>query len=490
MHHREARLRDTKDGRHRRLPGLVALLLLTACQGLPGERGGQSRPQPGGDGAPAAEPSMGHTAGGSPRPEESSGAGARSDDGTPAAPSAPRPVAGAEAVDPNRSAAAPPAAADLWQRLRGRFVFGDRCDGQSQVRRWALVHARDPAALRAELARVVPTLDLVAGVLALRGIPSDFALLPWVESRYRAVPATGNRPAGIWQLMPATARDFGLVVSPQLDERLDLYASTHAAAALLEHLGQRFGGDWRLVAMAFNAGEFRVARALARQRDAGGAYRPEDLPLSPITHAHLAQLEAIGCILRDPDFYAVELPAADPAHRLRAVALPFALDRDLAEAIADVDADTFDALNPAVRGPLIAAGRHLLLPQRSLARWQTLIAALPAKAAARDWRFVDPPRHGGRAVAALEATGLPPAWLSALHDGEHVRGRAGPARLLPVARHREAALPGMRRYRVREGDSAWAIARRLGVRLEALLQANGLGERSTLRPGQWLRIPD
>lgn len=393
-------------------------------------------------------------------------------------------------------AAQPPV--DLWTQLRAGLRFPDVCQQKPQTRRWARVYARDPRMFERELQRVAAELAFVADVLALRGVPADFALLPWVESQFRAVETRGNRPAGIWQFMPATARDFGLAVGPGYDARLDLYAATLAAASLLEYLGAGFDGDWRLASMAFNAGEFRVRRALARRRDPASPLRVEDLSLSPVTHEHLAKLEALGCLIRHPGRYGIELPEVAADARLRVVSLPGPIDRDLARAMAGIDEAQFARLNPALRSPLLPGGRHLLLPQSALPRWQSLTAGLPMAAAARDWRAV--PANGtstadGAGTAATgqgtgRSEGIDPAWLAMLNDNS---GERRDPILLPLGEHAAARVAGHvaagDRYRVRSGDSPWTIARRLGVRLDALLRANGLGERSILRPGQWLRIP-
>lgn len=99
--------------------------------------------------------------------------------------------------------------------------------------------------------------------LEAEGVPGELLAVGWVESRFdpEALSARGAR--GAWQLMPATARRFGLEVSRQRDDRTDLHRSTRAAARYLAELRERFG-DWLLVLAAYNAGEQRVDDALAR----------------------------------------------------------------------------------------------------------------------------------------------------------------------------------------------------------------------------------
>jgi len=374
----------------------------------------------------------------------------------------------------------PEVAPDLWQRLRDRFAFAQCTDATRPDTRRA-------KAIAAQLAQVLPRVALVEEMAAGSQVPGEFVLLPLVESGFRAVPARGGGPAGPWQFMARTARAYGLAIGPDLDARLDFRASTLAALRLLDDLGRAFEGDWILANMAFNAGEFRVRRAV---RAAGDSAAPHaGLSLSPITHQHTARLLAAACVVLEPERHGIELPALDPAARLVAVGNAAPLDRDLAIALSGLAAREFDALNAASRLSPIPAGVDLLLPQAAAARLNEGLALVPP-AARRDWRL----EHGAVApdfarAARTAPDGVDAALLARLNQE---RGRdAGylvPAASPPRAARAAHGVGGNDHYVVRSGDSPWVIARRFQVPLADLLDWNELVAGAILRPGQLVRI--
>ncbi len=114
--------------------------------------------------------------------------------------------------------------------------------------------------------------------LEKHGMPESMKYLAVAESMLVPGAVSSARAAGLWQLMPATAREMGLRVDGTVDERLDMYRSTEAAVLMLKDLHQQFG-DWHLALAAYNCGPGRVRRAI---RAAGGhTYYPKVKPYLP-----------------------------------------------------------------------------------------------------------------------------------------------------------------------------------------------------------------
>lgn len=393
---------------------------------------------------------------------------------------------------------APESLVSPWDRLRARLAMPG-CDYNPAVQRWARLYTQGPQRFSANLKRAAPFLLLVLDELERRDLPGEFAFLPYLESTYEPIPAQGNNAAGMWQFVPGTARAAGMQIQPGYDGRLDALASTRGAVDLLARYQEEFG-DWRLVDMAFNAGEFGVKQMLRGQSDLS-AEALGRLRLSPITHEHLAKLLALSCILSEPERYHVELPQLDGSERLLPVELERPIDLRVAQRLAGIDSEEFQRWNAAYRGTQMPSGApsRLLLPEPARTRFLERYAQMPPEQW-HDWSVVrlDAPRSVDELA---QAGGVESNLLGVVNgvDGDRAFAR-GASVLLPShaaasfgTPMRPATVPAppagdVRTHTVQPGDTLWDIARRYRLTLSQLLRWNGLGERATLSPGQRLRV--
>ncbi|MHB8679313.1 MAG: LysM peptidoglycan-binding domain-containing protein [Rudaea sp.] len=409
----------------------------------------------------------------------------------------PAPATAPARVEPrstSSTAPAPAVALSPWAQLRGHFVLPD-CDYNPDVTHLAHWFSADPSGFAESLRQALPFLLFVARRVEARGMPGEFALLPYIESNYVPLGSTGDRAAGIWQLLPDTAREAGLRIGTGYDGRLDIAASTEAALDLLERYYDHFG-DWRVVDMAFNAGPYRIAKLLGNSAVPASAAGLGRLRVDAHTHRHLAKLLAVACVVSDPSRFDVTLPEPGPADFLTLVPLPAPLDLQLAARLAGVDAARLRQLNPGyLRGRMPSASPfHLLLPE---AQSRTLTAALDKlpQPLWREWHEIVlresetldvlAQAHGVDTNALATANSL--AADATLAPGTRVLmpGR-GTGFIAEATTSRTAENADT--HIVHAGDTLWRIARAAHVNQSDLLRWNDLTRTSVLRPGQRLRL--
>lgn len=224
---------------------------------------------------------------------------------------------------------------EIMQRFHAGLADDD-CRRASN--RWRLHYARAAEHLADKDEVALAVFGYVLDAVREAGLPSEFALIPFVESRYRADARSHGGPAGLWQFTAGTARRHGMRVQGPVDERLSVVASTEAAVRYLSRLHRMFGRDWQKTVMAYNAGEGAL-RASRRK----GALR-----MSGITRSYPAKLHAIACLFDQRSGNARWQRAIErQVPRLASRRLP-AETRDLRGwAMAHrLDADLIVALNP------------------------------------------------------------------------------------------------------------------------------------------------
>ncbi len=230
----------------------------------------------------------------------------------------------------------PSEAPDSGPTRNGREIYEQFRDGLSDQtcgpevsQRWSKHFAAAPKRLAAADENTLALFGYVVDALQASSLPTEYALIPFVESGYKPAARSPLGPAGLWQMIKPTARDHKVSIRAGHDGRLSPVESTRAAVRYLKTLHGMFAGDWRLAAMAYNAGEYRILGALKRGGQVARDARPAELPgLSGITQAYVRKLHALACVLEDAEGREQWLQALDrPVPRLEVVTVPTDVDR-------------------------------------------------------------------------------------------------------------------------------------------------------------------
>ncbi|OYT99436.1 MAG: lytic transglycosylase [Burkholderiales bacterium PBB1] len=387
---------------------------------------------------------------------------------------------------------------DLWARVRRGFKMPDLdTDLVHERERW---YASRPDYVERMTTRGSRYLFHIVEELEARGMPTELALLPFIESAFNPQAISSAKASGMWQFMPATGRDFALTQNIFRDDRRDVLASTRAALDYLQRLYAQFG-DWHLALAAYNWGEGSVQRAIARNQKAGLPTDYLSLKMPDETRNYVPKLQAVKNIISAPESFSLSLPAVANHPYFLGVPIQRDIDVDLAARLAGVSLDEFKTLNPQMNKPVIlAAGTpQVLLPYdnasafiRNLSEHRAPLASWTAWVAPKTMRPGDAARQVGMSEAALcSVNRIPPRML--VKAGSTLLVPRSEQRSTDVAEHvAENAVmqltpdvPPRRRVVLKAGkaDTVASIARRYRVGAAQVAEWNSVSSSARFKPG-------
>jgi len=393
---------------------------------------------------------------------------------------------------------------DLWVVIRNELSM-DRNLAHKNVRAKLAWFARNQEYLDRVTNRATPYLYHIVAEIKRRGLPMDLVLLPIVESAYQPFAYSPSRASGIWQFIPGTGKRFGLKQNWWYDGRRDIISATDAAFNYLEKLNQQFNGDWELALAAYNAGEFKIERAVKRNLQKGKRADFWSLNLPRETENYVPNLMAIAEIIAHPGKYNVRLKPVANKPYFSIVNIDGQIDLAKVAELSGLDMDEIYTLNPGFsRWATDPKGPHrLLLPVNIAADFKQRLALIPPDERITWERYTIKQGDTLGGIAARHKTSV-----AALKDSNQLRSnriRTGKALLIPVsskpAKHYTLSQDTRRFkdlkssgdgnkyiYTVKRGDTLWDIGRHYGISVNQLCQWNGIRRTTILRLGQKIDI--
>jgi len=392
---------------------------------------------------------------------------------------------------------------DLFDRMRAGFAFDEVQEPAiDQQLAW---FEHNPEYLDRVFQRGQRYLYHVITEVEARGMPTEFALLPVVESAYEPFAYSVSRASGLWQFIPATGVRFGLRQNWWYDGRRDVIESTRAALDYLQELHDEFNGDWLLAIAAYNVGEAWVERAIASNAAAG---RPTDfwhLNLPAETRAYVPKLLALKRMMAEPERYGLAFAPIPNEPYFAVIDTDSQIDLKVAAQLAGTSYDELVALNPGYNRWATDPGgpQRMLVPIDQADAYEAALKALPPEDRVRyvvhevgkhETLPMIAKRYGTSAAVIAKLNELPGARVT---PGESLKipeiGARLPDKVLIAAARidqPETDEGGRKQhqivYRVRAGDTLFSIARRNNMQVSALARLNNMGSSDSLVTGQRL----
>lgn len=252
---------------------------------------------------------------------------------------------------------------DLWTRLRLGYGIPD-LENDLVTKQEAWYGARVSYVQRTSQ-RASRYLFHVIEELEKRGMPTELALLPFIESSFNPEAMSSAKASGMWQFIPSTGKDYNLKQTLFHDERRSVLDSTDAALSYLQKLYDMFG-DWQLALAAYNWGEGSVQRAIKKQRAAGLPidYKSMSYLMPAETQNYVPKLQAVKNIISHPELFNLTLPKIDNQPYFVSIDKTRDMDVAIAAQLAGLSLAEFKELNPQFNRPVITGttDTKILLP--------------------------------------------------------------------------------------------------------------------------------
>lgn len=387
---------------------------------------------------------------------------------------------------------------DLWTRIRNGFAMRDL--NSALVGKYEKWYAGRPEYVTRMTERARRYLHYIAVEVERRGMPSEIALLPMIESAFNPGAYSTARASGIWQFIPSTGKHFGMQQNWWYDGRRDVISATNGALDYLQKLHDQFG-DWELALAAYNWGENAVQRAQKRnlRRGLPGNYKSLKMPRE--TRSYVPKLLAVKNIVAHPEKFGLVLENIPDKPYFEAVSTSRHIDVELAAQLADISMEEFIALNPAHNRPVILQDNSdfILLPvdavetfRANLERYDKPLVSWQAYQPEKGERFDSLAPRFGLSVEALKSVNS----LS-----KRAKVSSGQTLLVPV-NNEEGETDGeftafnmhlspdsgrAIKHKVRKGDTLGGLARRYHVSIANLKKWNK-GSLRIIRIGQILTV--
>tara|TARA_Y100000768_G_scaffold86946_1_gene62295 strand:+ start:1112 stop:2713 length:1602 start_codon:yes stop_codon:yes gene_type:complete len=392
---------------------------------------------------------------------------------------------------------------NLIEKIRNNFLLDFEIN--DRVKSEINFIVRNDDYMEKVILRSAPFLPFIVGELKARDMPLELVLLPIVESAYDPFAYSYGQAAGLWQLIPITAKRFDVDQNWWFDGRRDVIISTDAALDYLQYLHSFMNEDWLLALASYNAGEGTLSKSIKKNKKQA---KPTDfwsLDLSSQTSAYVPRLLALVEIITNPKRYSIKLPYISSDPFFETVDIKSQLDLSIAAELAEIELNDLYNLNAGFnRWATSPDGPHrLLLPTDKAESFRDALMTLPEHQRVR-WE-----RHNVKFGETLSEIALKynttSDQIKLANDITSNMIRVDSYLMIPVsnqAREKYQKSESQRRiikqnktrdgnkieHIVKRGESLWLLSRRYDVDINTIASWNGISPKDLLSIGEKIVI--
>ena len=395
--------------------------------------------------------------------------------------------------------------ATIWDRMLSLYALPEV--DNARVDREINWFLKNPDYLSRIQQRAEPYLYFILDEIEAKNIPGEIALLPVVESAFRADAESPAQASGLWQFIPPTGRLYGLKQNSWYDGRRDLIESTQAATTFLKELFV-FHNDWLLALASYNAGKGNIKNAIDKNSDRGLPTDFWSLNLNSETSAYVPRLLAIAKIFANPEKYNINLHQFPNEPYFELVDIQSQIDLGKAAEMAQTPINDFFKLNTGFnRWSTDPNGPHrLLIPKSKAVSFKEKLAELPHHERIK-WVHHTVDKHESLKLIAKKHN----TTIEDIQNVNHLENEnvsQGDVLLIPIsyqsiksdstttvsnnhtATPQPPQMPVIKPffYTTKNGDTVWDVAQRFSVDKADILSWNKLPSKAVLKVGQKLLI--
>ena len=377
---------------------------------------------------------------------------------------------------------------------------------QKRVNRQVRVFTRNPEYLKRMFNRSKKYLHFIHTEVQARNLPSELALLPFVESAYNPHATSRAKAAGLWQFIPATGRRYDLEQTWWSDERRTVIESTRAALDYLEYLHKLKNKDWFLALASYNWGERSVRRAMQKNKKARKKTNYSSLRMPRETRNYVPKLLAMREIINHPSKYGIQIPMIPNVPYFQSLLINKSLDVNIISKLAEIENDEFLALNANVLRPVVnnKYTKQILLPyekydvfKSNFKQFQktqrTFVGWAPLKLRKTSTLVDIAEKYDNNAITLAKANGIRSVKAKLLRGSSIIvaTNYKNHNAAIKIENFKKAKLkflyPDHIFYKVKRGDTLSHIAKRYRISVRKLKRLNNL-RGNLIRVGQRLRV--